>query len=262
MQSNKSQETNTTFTKNINYNFKDKKVLVTGGAQGIGFEITKSFLMAGASVIIWDYNKETLENAKKELSQYANQLSTVQVDVGDAKSCNDAAITDGVDILINNAGITRDKSFGKMTVEDFESVIKTNLTGLFNVTKSLLDQNKFNENSNHKRIINMSSVVALYGNFGQTNYVAAKAGVIGMTKTWAKELGRKGFTVNAIAPGFISTKMTQAMPENVLAGMVDKVSVKRMGTVEDIANACLFLSSENASYVNGIVMSVDGGLTL
>ncbi len=251
---------------NIQFNFKNKKVLVTGGAQGIGFEITKSFLMAGASVSIWDFNKETLENAKKELSKFSENLSCVQVDVGDAKSCNDAANSisnsTGVDILINNAGITRDKSLGKMTVEDFESVIRTNLTGLFNVTKSLLDQNRFNQSSNHKRIINMSSVVALYGNFGQTNYVAAKAGVIGMTKTWAKELGRKGFTVNAIAPGFISTKMTMAMPEDVLASMVDKVSVKRMGTVEDISNACLFLSSNQASYVNGIVLSVDGGLTL
>lgn len=250
------------FNTNIKYDFKNKKALVTGGAQGIGFEITKQFLNAGAFVEIWDYNLETLKHAEKELSSYSSQLKITQVDVCDALSCNSAASTPEIDILINNAGITRDKSFGKMNLDDFESVIKTNLTGLFNVTKSLLDQNRFNESSTHKRIINMSSVVALYGNFGQTNYVAAKAGVIGMTKTWAKELGRKGFTVNAIAPGFISTKMTQAMPENVLSSMVDKVSVKRMGLVEDIANACLFLSSENASYINGIVLSVDGGLTL
>ncbi|NCN42429.1 SDR family oxidoreductase, partial [bacterium] len=114
----------------------------------------------------------------------------------------------------------------------------------------------------NKRIINMASVVALYGNFGQTNYAAAKAGVIGMTKTWAKELGRKGFTSNAIAPGFIATKMTEKMPEEVLQSIVAKVPVQRMGQVQDIANACLYLSSDEASYVNGAVLSVDGGMTL
>lgn len=244
------------------YNFSGKKVLVTGGAQGIGFEITKSFLVSEASVIVWDYNSETLESLKKELNNFSDRLECVQVDVSDAKSCYAAAKTPNVDVLINNAGITRDKSFAKMTVEDFTQVINTNLTGLFNVTKSLLDQDLFTKTSTNKRIINMASVVGLFGNFGQSNYAAAKAGVIGMTKTWAKELGRKGFTVNAVAPGFISTKMTQAMPEDVLASMVDKVSVKRMGTVQDIANACMFLSSDEASYVNGTVISVDGGLTL
>lgn len=244
------------------FNFNGKKVLVTGGAQGIGFEITKSFLMAGASLTVWDYNTETLNSLKKELSSFGDKLECIQADVSDAASCNAAANSNGFDILINNAGITRDKSLAKMTYEDFTQVINTNLTGLFNVTKSLLDQNRFNETSNNKRIINMASVVGLFGNFGQSNYAAAKAGVIGMTKTWAKELGRKGFTVNAIAPGFISTKMTQAMPEDVLKSMVDKVAVKRMGTTQDIAQACMFLSSEEASYINGTVLSVDGGLTI
>lgn len=244
------------------FNFSDKKVLVTGGAQGIGFEITKSFLSAGAHVTVWDYNTETLNTLKKELSAFGENLECVQADVSDASSCNAAASAGGFDVLVNNAGITRDKSLAKMTHDDFTSVINTNLTGLFNVTKSLLDQNRFNETSNNKRIINMASVVGLFGNFGQSNYAAAKAGVIGMTKTWAKELGRKGFTVNAIAPGFISTKMTQAMPEDVLKSMVEKVSVKRMGTTEDIANACMFLASDQASYINGTVISVDGGLTI
>lgn len=244
------------------FNFSNKKVIVTGGAQGIGFEITKSFLMAGAQVTVWDYNSETLDSLKKELSAYANNLVCVQADVSNPESCNAAATTENVDVLVNNAGITRDKSFAKMTHADFTQVINTNLTGLFNVTKSLLDQGRFNETSKNKRIINMASVVGLFGNFGQSNYAAAKAGVIGMTKTWSKELGRKGYTVNAIAPGFISTKMTMAMPEDVLQGMVDKVSVKRMGEVQDIANACLFLASDEASYVNGITLSVDGGLTI
>lgn len=247
----------------IKYDFQNKTVVVTGGAQGIGFEITKAFLTSGAKVVVWDYNPQTLAVLKKELGSYGSQLEVAQVDVSDAESCKAAALkTSNVDILVNNAGITRDKSLAKMTHEDFTQVINTNLTGLFNVTKSFLDQNKFNESSMQKRIINMASVVALYGNFGQTNYAAAKAGVVGMTKTWAKELGRKGFTVNAIAPGFIGTQMTAAMPEEVLTSLVDKVPVKRLGRVQDIANACLFLSSEDTSYINGTVMSVDGGLTL
>ena len=244
------------------YNFKDKSVVITGGAQGIGFEITKQFLSQGANVSIWDYNPEGIDAAKKELSDFDN-LATQVVDVTDAESCKKAAAATGVtDILVNNAGITRDKSFGKMSLDDFNAVIQTNLTGLFNVTKSILDQDLFNTASNQKRIVNMASVVALYGNFGQTNYVAAKAGVIGMTKTWAKELGRKGFTVNAIAPGFIETEMTKAMPPEVLESIAAKVPVKRMGSVTDIANACSFLASENASYINGTVISVDGGVTL
>lgn len=248
--------------KNITYNFKDKAAVVTGGASGIGFEITKSFLAAGANVSIWDYSEEALAHAKNELAQYSSQLHTAKVDVSNRESCAQAttAVPWPVDILVNNAGITRDKSFAKMTGEDWDAVINTNLTGLFNVTKAVSD--KFNANSTQKRIINISSVVALYGNFGQLNYVAAKSGVIGMTKTWGRELARKGFTVNAIAPGFIKTAMTQKMPKEVLEQMAAKVPSTRLGEVEDIANAVLFLSSEQASYVNGTVISVDGGLVL
>lgn len=248
---------------NTKFDFSNKKVVVTGGAQGIGFAITKMFLSSGADVSIWDYNEESLKVAESELSQYSSQLSTYKVDVTNNENCNQVAAETGtIDVLVNNAGITRDKSFGKMTHDDFKAVIDTNLTGLFNVTKSFIDQKLFNQDSKQNRIINMSSVVALYGNFGQTNYVAAKAGVIGLTKTWARELGRKGFTSNAIAPGFIATKMTQKMPPEVLQSIAEKVPVQRMGEVEDIANACLFLASDAASYVNGTVISVDGGVTL
>ena len=247
----------------LSFNFENKSVVVTGGAQGIGFEMTKNFLQAGARVAIWDYNEETLAAASKELSDYSSRLTTCHVDVTKMETCVNAAKQIGVtDILVNNAGITRDKSLKKMTEDDFTSVIQTNLTGLFNVTKSFIDNDLFNTDSRENRIINMASVVALYGNFGQTNYVAAKAGVIGMTKTWAKELGRKGFTVNAIAPGFISTKMTEAMPAEVLNSITEKVPVKRMGLVEDISNGCLFLASPQASYINGTVLSIDGGVTL
>ncbi|GIL18090.1 MAG: 3-oxoacyl-[acyl-carrier-protein] reductase FabG [Oligoflexia bacterium] len=247
---------------NMTFNFNEKAVIVTGGAQGIGFEITRQYLAAGAKVSIWDYSEQALNTAKAELSQYSAQLHVAKVDVGNRESCAQAAasLPWPVDVLINNAGITRDKSFVKMTGEDWDAVISTNLTGLFNVTKALLE--KFNPNSTHKRIVNISSVVGLYGNFGQTNYAAAKSGVIGMTKTWAKELGRKGWTVNAIAPGFIMTAMTKAMPKEVLDQMSAKVPVQRLGETSDIANACLYLSSEQASYVNGTVLSVDGGIVL
>lgn len=247
---------------NINFDFKNKNAIVTGGASGIGFQITRSFLAAGGNVSIWDYSEQALQNAKAELSQYSAQLHLAQVDVGNRDSVSKAAasLPWAVDILVNNAGITRDKSFAKMAPEDWDAVISTNLTGLFNVTKTLLE--KFNPQSTHKRIISISSVVGLYGNFGQTNYAAAKAGVIGMAKTWGKELGRKGFTSNAIAPGFIATAMTKAMPKEALDGMAAKVPVARLGEVEDIANACLFLASEQASYINGTVLSVDGGIVL
>jgi len=248
---------------NIKYDFKNREVVVTGGAQGIGFEITKKFLNSGAKVTVWDYNTESLEAAQKELAEWKDNLQLSQVDVTDRNSCKKAAdkLSRKVNYLINNAGITRDKSFSKMEDDDFDLVIKTNLTGLYNVTKSVFDH--FDAAADKpKRIINMSSVVALYGNFGQTNYVAAKSGVIGLTKTWAKEFGRKGFTVNAIAPGFTLTNMVKAMPPEVLQKMAEKVSVQRLGSTEDIANACLFLSSDEASYINGTIMSVDGGLTI
>ncbi|KHD87394.1 MAG: 3-oxoacyl-ACP synthase [Bdellovibrio sp. ArHS] len=247
---------------NITFNFKNKNAIVTGGAAGIGFQITQKFLEAGGNVSIWDYSEQALQTAKTEFAKYGAQVHTTQVDVTNRDSVTKAAasLPWAVDILVNNAGITRDKSFAKMGAEDWDAVISTNLTGLFNVTKTLLE--KFNASSNHKRIINISSVVGLYGNFGQTNYAAAKSGVIGMTKTWGKELGRKGFTSNAIAPGFIMTAMTKAMPKEVLEGMAAKVPVTRLGETEDIANACLFLASEQASYINGTVLSVDGGIVL
>lgn len=235
-------------------------MVVTGGASGIGFEITRQFLQSGASVAIWDLSQDALNKAASELGAWKNQLTVQAVNVGNREQVAQAAAQlSRVDVLVNNAGITKDKSFAKMAPEDWDAVIQVNLTGLFNVTKALLE--KMTEPQG-KRIINISSVVGLYGNFGQTNYAAAKAGVIGMTKTWAKELGKKGFAVNAIAPGFIKTAMTNAMPAEVLQQMAAKVPVARLGETADIANAVLFLSTDQASYINGTVISVDGGMTL
>lgn len=246
----------------VQFNFKGKSVVVTGGAQGIGFQIAQQFLTAGAQVSIWDYSQDALNVAQKELSAFTSQLHLAKVDVTQRESVAAAAtsVPWSVDVLINNAGITRDKSFAKLQGDDWDSVIATNLTGLFNVTKGLFE--KFTATSQHKRIINISSVVGLYGNFGQSNYAAAKSGVIGLTKTWAKEFSRKGWTVNAVAPGFIMTAMTKAMPKEVLDQIVAKVPAARMGLPSDIASACLFLGSDQASYITGTVISVDGGVVL
>jgi 3-oxoacyl-[acyl-carrier protein] reductase len=254
---------NATQTGNIRFDFHGKGVLITGGAQGIGFQMVSDFLKAGAQVMIWDYSQEALQAAQNELAknaEFKGRFFTTQVDVSKMDSCAAAAakLPFKLDVLVNNAGITRDKSFTKMSHEEWDSVISTNLTGVFNVTKSVFET--FNPDSGNKRIINIASIVALYGNFGQTNYVATKAGVIGMTKTWAREFGKKGFTVNAIAPGFIQTAMTQKMPKEVLDAMVAKIPAGRMGITADIANAALFLASSEASYINGTTISVDGAL--
>ncbi len=245
---------------NIKYDFVGKHFVVTGGAQGIGFQIAKNLMQSGAKVSVWDYSAKALENARSELSDFAASVQFTQVNVADYSACTAAAsqLTGAIHGLINNAGITRDKSFAKMEEVDFDTVIETNLNGVFNVTKALLGY--FDSASQNKRLINIASVVALYGNFGQANYVASKAGVIGLTKTLARELARKGFTVNAVAPGFIQTQMTAAMPPEVLAQMAAKVPVGVLGSTDDIANTCLFLCSDEARYINGAVLSVDGGL--
>jgi 3-oxoacyl-[acyl-carrier protein] reductase len=164
-----------------------------------------------------------------------------------------------IDILINNAGITADAQLLKMTEADFDRVIDINLKGVFNCTQAaaavMVEQG-------YGKIVSATSVVGLYGNFGQTNYVAAKAGVIGMTKVWARELGRKGILVNAIAPGFIDTEMSRKVPDKVLNTIKDKTPLARMGTTADIANAYLFLASDESNFINGAVLSVDGGLVV
>ena len=162
-----------------------------------------------------------------------------------------------IDILVNNAGITRDASLKKMTPDQWHQVIDVNLTGVFNCTKAVYPHMA---EKGWGRILNAASVVAHYGNFGQTNYVAAKAGVIGMTKTWAREFGRKGITVNAVAPGFIQTDMVKTVPEEVLKGMASQTALLRMGEPIDIANAYLFLASEEAKFITGTCLNVDGGL--
>jgi 3-oxoacyl-[acyl-carrier protein] reductase len=242
----------------------NKTAVITGGADGIGKAGVKRFAEEGANVIIWDVNEAKAQDTIAELESSKLQVSFMKVDTSnrsDIEKSTEAILEKygKIDILVNNAGITRDASLKKMTPEQWQQVIDVNLTGVFNCTQIVSEHMV---NNSYGRIINTSSVVALYGNFGQTNYVATKAGVIGMTKTWAKELGRKGITVNAVAPGFILTEMVKKMPEDVLKMMQDKVPVKRLGDPKDIANAYVYLASDEASYVNGTVLSVDGGMTI
>jgi 3-oxoacyl-[acyl-carrier protein] reductase len=247
---------------NIQFNFKTKHAVVTGGARGIGLQITRQLLESGATVSVWEFSPDSIASAKADLAPFGDRVHFQQVDVSNAGSVEAAArsLPFEIDILVNNAGITRDKSFAKMTTEDFDAVINTNLSGVYHVTKNLLG--RFKASSTAKRIISISSVVALYGNFGQTNYVAAKAGVIGMTKTWSRELARKGFTANAVAPGFTLTPMVEAMPAEARKSIEEKIPAARFGRPQDIANAVLFLASDEAAYITGTVLSVDGGLVV
>lgn len=237
----------------------NKVAIITGGAAGIGAATAAKFTQEGAKVIIWDLD-ETRGNAlAKELGATFAKVNTAnyeEIEIA-AKNVNDKF--GRIDILINNAGITRDSTLKKMTLQQWQQVIDVNLSGVFYCTKIISEYMVAN---NWGRIVNASSVVGLYGNFGQTNYVATKAGIIGMTKTLARELGRKGVTVNAVAPGFIATEMVAAMPENVIEGMKAKVPVGRLGEPKEIANVYAFLSSEEASYINGHTLSVDGGMTV
>ncbi|MCI7034449.1 MAG: 3-oxoacyl-[acyl-carrier-protein] reductase [Bacteroidales bacterium] len=242
----------------------NKVAIITGGTAGIGAAAAKKFAQEGAKVIVWARNAE---KGKAFVEAMAKEGYTICFDAVDTSNYEQVVaatkrVFDAngkIDILINNAGITNDSTLKKMTPEQWQSVIDINLTGTFYCTKAV---NQYMVEAGWGRIINVSSVVGLYGNFGQTNYVATKAGVIGMTKTLCRELGKKGVTVNAVAPGFIATDMVAKMPEDVLAGMVAKVPVGRLGKPEDIANAFCFLASDEAAYVNGAVLSVDGGMTV
>ena len=240
----------------------NRVAVITGGAQGIGKATALKFSEEGASIVIWDVNEEKGIALAKELSDKGTKAHYTKVDVTKIDSTEKAAkeaveIFSTIDILINNAGITRDASLLKMTAEQWQQVVDVNLTGVFNCTKAVVP---FMIEKKYGKIVNTSSVVGLYGNFGQTNYVATKSGIIGMTKVWARELGRKGINVNAVAPGFIATEMVKTVPENILKSFEEKTPLGRLGLPEDIANAYLFLSSEEANFINGITLSVDGGL--
>ena len=237
----------------------NKVAIITGGSAGIGAATAVKFAEEGAKVIIWDLDEERGNALAKQLNATFMKVNTANYAQVETASKAIHEQFGRIDILINNAGITRDSSLKKMTPEQWQQVIDVNLSGVFYCAKVISEYMLLN---GWGRIVNASSVVGLYGNFGQTNYVATKAGIIGMTKTLARELGRKGITVNAVAPGFIATEMVAAMPENVLEGMKAKVPIGRLGEPAEIANAYAFLSSDEASYINGHTLSVDGGMTV
>ncbi|WP_096187854.1 3-oxoacyl-ACP reductase FabG [Evansella halocellulosilytica] len=243
---------------------KDKVAIVTGGAGGIGEQTAKTFGSEGAKVVIADFDEKNGQKAAKHLQESGVESLFVQVNVADHESVeamvNKVIDTYGtIDILINNAGITRDAMLKKLTKEDWQQVIDVNLSGVFHCTQAVLPH-MIEQGSGS--IINTSSIVGVHGNVGQTNYAATKSGVIGMSKSWAKELGPKGIRVNAVAPGFVNTAMVDTIPDKIVNGIIDKVPLKRLGDPIDIANAYLFLASEEASYINGTILEVNGGLVI
>lgn len=257
----------------MNIELNDRVAVVTGGANGIGRQTAIAFAHAGATVAVWDLGAAAGRAVIAEIESLGGRAAFFQVNVTspmEVEAAVGATIEryGRIDILINNAGITRDTQLikvkdgevvGKLSEADFDAVIAVNLKGVFICTQAIAPAMI---RQGYGRIISAASVVGIHGNFGQTNYVASKAGVIGVTKVWARELGKRGITVNAVAPGFIATEMTQTMPEKVLASMVDHTPVGRIGQPQDVAYAYLFLASEAASFINGAVLSVDGGLVL
>lgn len=245
---------------------KNKKVIVTGASQGIGKAIAQAFVKQGSDVAIFATNPDRLKQALKELQDVKidqnQKIIAKKVDVSIFDQV-ETAILDllkefgHVDILVNNAGITKDNLLLKMSEEDFDRVIAINLKSVYNTCKVLTRPMIKNKKG---KIINISSIVGLIGNPGQANYAASKAGIIGFTKSLAKELGSRNICVNAIAPGFIQTPLTKELPENIKEQMLKNIPLKRFGLPQDIANLVLFLSSDMADYITGQTITIDGGM--
>ena len=234
--------------------------IVTGGAKGIGRGICEVFCKHGARVISWDVIDEG-QLAADTIAAQGGKISFRKTDITDREDVKKAvaeahAVHGRIDILINNAGIIRDRSFVKMTDEEWDSVINVNLNGTYNATKAVLP---YMREAGYGRIVSASSINGVLGAFGQTNYAATKAAIIGFTKALAKEVGKYGITANAIAPGFIKTDMTDSMPQAAIDFGIMQIPVKRIGTPEDMAYAYLFLASKEAGFINGHVLHANGG---
>jgi 3-oxoacyl-[acyl-carrier protein] reductase len=243
---------------------KDKVAIITGSARGIGRATALKFAAEGAKVVVCDLEHQGIDKVVAEIAAKGGQAIGFTVNVTDPASI--AAMVKGVtmkyariDVLVNNAGIVDDAMFRKMSDEQFERVIDVNLKGTYNCARAVVD---IMIAQNAGVILNASSVVGIYGNFGQTNYAASKFGVIGMAKTWARELGRKGIRANAVCPGFVETTILNSIPEKVMKAMIDRVPLGRLAKPEEIANTYAFLASDEASYINGAVIEVSGGATV
>ena len=243
---------------------KNKVSIITGAAQGIGLATALKFAQEGAIVIVCDMKAAAVDAAVAQCREAGAQAEGFAVNVTD-RAAVDAMVAavkakfGRIDVLVNNAGITRDARLQKMTLEQFDTVIDVNLRAVFHCAQAVADTMVAQGSGS---IINASSVVGIYGNFGQTNYAATKFGVIGFTKTWSRELGPKGVRVNAIAPGFIDTPILASMPDKVIEHMRNDVPLRRLGKPEEIASVYAFLASDEASYINGTVIEVAGGLTV
>jgi 3-oxoacyl-[acyl-carrier protein] reductase len=242
----------------------DKVAIITGSAQGIGLATALRFAAEGARVVVSDIGQQRVDQAVAAIVAQGGQAIGAVVDVTDRLAI-DAMVAKvkttwgRIDVLINNAGITKDARLAKMSSAQFDAVIAVNLKGVFECTQAVAETMTAQGSGS---IVNASSVVGLYGNFGQTNYAATKAGVIGFTKTWARELGPKGVRVNAVCPGFVMTPILDTVPEAVKQKMIEKVPLGRLGRPEEIAAVYAFLASDDSSYMNGAVLEVSGGIQL
>ncbi len=240
---------------------RDRVALITGAARGIGREAALLFAQEGAKVAVCDVDPQG-EEVAHTIRQNGGTAAFFVMNVADRNQVQQVVAEivrtfSRIDVLVNNAGVTRDAQLVKMSEEDWDKVLTVNLKGVFNVTQAVVPTMIAQR---YGRIINTASIVALYGNFGQSNYAASKAGLIGLTRVWARELGPKGITVNAVAPGFIETEMIKSVPEKILQSVRERVPLRRLGTPREVAYVYLFLASDEASYVNGAVIQVDGGL--
>ncbi|MGL4604924.1 MAG: beta-ketoacyl-ACP reductase [Iodobacter sp.] len=243
---------------------KDKVAIITGAASGIGQATAVKFAAEGAKVVVCDVNQSGIDAVVSDLIASGAEAVGHVVDVTNKVQIAEmvAAVKaqfGRIDVLVNNAGIVLDAQLTKMTDEQFDRVIDVNLKGVYNCARAVVDTMVAQGSG---VILNASSVVGVYGNFGQSNYAATKFGVIGFVKTWAKELGKKGIRANAVCPGFVATPILKAMPEKVIQSMEERVPMKRMAQPEEIANVYAFLASDEASYINGAAIEVTGGLTL
>jgi len=244
--------------------FKDKVSIVTGASQGIGESIALELSKEGAETILVDIQKEKLEEVAQKIAQNNGKVAVFSVDVSRMDQVMDVAekIVQNhkkVDHLVNNAGITRDNLLMRMKEEEWDSVLAVNLKGVFNFSKALIRHMIGNR---YGRIVNISSVVGLMGNVGQANYAASKAGVLGFTKSLAREVASRGITVNAVAPGYIATPMTESLPDSVKNMFVELIPLKRFGTPDEIAYVVKFLLSDEAAYITGQVINVNGGMVM
>jgi 3-oxoacyl-[acyl-carrier protein] reductase len=243
---------------------REKVAFITGGARGIGREIAELFALNGANVALCDVNYDGVKQTSDDIRKHNVKVEGYLLDVSNLKECEEVVkkAVDNfgrIDILVNNAEITRDNLLIRMTEEEFDRVIAINLKGTFNCTKVV---SRVMMRQRYGRIINIASIIGIVGNAGQANYAASKAGIIGITKSAAKELASRNITVNAIAPGYIKTEMTEALPEEVRSRMLANIPLGRPGTPSDVASVALFLASEYSSYITGQVIVVDGGMVM